>query len=231
MGDRLRLDRKKISVVPMGIDVIGLEPSTLPFDPPVIGFLSRMSESSGLDTLADAFIKIKRVKGFERALLRLAGGFTGDDRKFLRNVRRALETHGRERDTSFIAGFDKASRTEFFRTLTVFSIPSREEPAFGMPLLEAMAAGVPVVQPSTGAYPELVRATGGGITYEPNTADALSERLVSLLRDPERARTLGRNGRTAVLRRFKIEDTVKKMIKLYAEILGLATDAKRRAGC
>jgi glycosyltransferase involved in cell wall biosynthesis len=231
MEDRLRLGSKKISVVPMGVDASGSDPSPLPFEPPVIGFLSRMSESSGLDTLAEAFVNIKRVKGLERARLRLAGGSTGDDRKFLRSVRRTLEIHGCESDVSFCAGFDKASRREFFGTLTVFSVPSREEPAFGLPLLEALAAGVPVVQPVAGAYPELVSATGGGVTYEPNTADALSERLVSLLRDPEWARALGRSGRKAVLRRFKIEDTAKKMVRLYVEILGPVTGAKRGTRC
>jgi glycosyltransferase involved in cell wall biosynthesis len=215
MKEHLGLPSKKLSVVPMGIDTDGREQSPLPFDPPVIGFLSRMCESSGLGTLTDAFIKLKKEKGFEGARLHVAGGYTGDDRHFLRKVRGKLKDDGCAADVKFLTGFDKASRRDFLQTLTAFSVPSREAPAYGMYLLEAFAAGVPVVQPGIGAYPEVVNATGGGILYDPNTADALAEALASLLREPARARALGRKGRAAVLRRFRIEDTAKRVMRLY----------------
>jgi glycosyltransferase involved in cell wall biosynthesis len=215
MKERLGLPSKKLFVVPMGIDTDGRETSPLPFDPPVIGFLSRMCESSGLGTLADAFFKLKKEKGLEGARLHVAGGYTGDDRDFLRRVRGKLEADGCAADVKFLTGFDKASRINFLQTLTAFSVPSREAPACGMYLLEAIAAGVPVAQPGIGAYPELVNATGGGVLYEPNTADALADALAHLLREPVRARALGQRGRAAVLRRFRIEDTAKRMMRLY----------------
>ena len=35
-----------------------------------------------------------------------------------------------------------------------------------------MASGIPVVQPRVGHSPELIKETGGGVTYSPNTAAA-----------------------------------------------------------
>ena len=48
MHDRMGIDNDKMRVVPLGIDLDGQEPASLSFDPPVIGYLSRMTESLGL---------------------------------------------------------------------------------------------------------------------------------------------------------------------------------------
>jgi len=63
------------------------EPS---LDPPVIGYLSRLCEENGLEILVDAFITLKDKTPFRNARLRLTGGRSGDDKRFIANQIRKL---------------------------------------------------------------------------------------------------------------------------------------------
>jgi len=215
MRDRMRIPQERLSVVHIGIDLEGREPAALDFDPPVLGFLSRMSPSLGLGTLVEAFIKLKKEAEFGNLKLRAAGGRTSEDRAYVRELQKRLATEGAAADAEFLPDFGRARRLEFLRSLSLLSTPVPGGEAFGTYLIEALAAGVPVVQPKAGAFPELLEATGGGIVYEPNDAAALAGAIASLLRDPERARELGRRGRQAVLDRFGVERMARDMITVY----------------
>ena len=74
----------------------------------------------------------------------------------------------------FHEAFEGAGRKEFFKKVSLISVPVRNGEAFGMYLLESMASGIPVVQPSLGAFPEIISLSGGGIVYQPNTPEELS---------------------------------------------------------
>jgi glycosyltransferase involved in cell wall biosynthesis len=75
-----------------------------------------------------------------------------------------------------------------------FCLPSVQE-GFGIVFLEAMAAGLPVVACRAAAIPEVVLDGVTGVLTPPRDPDALARALVALLRDRERARALGREGR------------------------------------
>ncbi|OGV65391.1 MAG: hypothetical protein A3K19_11085 [Lentisphaerae bacterium RIFOXYB12_FULL_65_16] len=215
MARRLRLAPDRLRVVPIGIDLTGFAPAPLSFAPPVIGYLSRMSESLGLGLLAEAFIRLKKDDRFGSLQLKVVGGMTADDRLFVDGMRRRLEEHGTLQDVEFASDFTREGRLAFLSSLSVLSVPVLGGDAFGMYLLEAMAAGVPVVQPRAGAFPEIIEATGGGILYAPNDVRTLTEALQSLLLDPERARALGRHGRAAVERDFSIERMASNVAAVY----------------
>ena len=74
----------------------------------------------------------------------------------------------------------------FLHGLTLLSVPVTDGEAFGTFQIEAMACGVPVVQPDAGAFPEIIKATGGGIIYKPNTPKALAKSLKGLLLNPKK---------------------------------------------
>ena len=91
----------------------------------------------------------------------------------------------------------------------VFCLPSVQE-GFGIAFLEAMAAGLPVVACRVAAVPEVVLDGVTGVLVPPSDPEALAAAIGDLLRQPDRARALGEEGRrrvagltpTSVARRF-----------------------------
>jgi glycosyltransferase involved in cell wall biosynthesis len=215
MQERLKLPAGKLHVVPIGIDTNGYQTSAIDPRAPTIGYLSRMCESLGLADLVDAFVKLKQEKQLSGLKLRVMGGRTGDDTRFISRLRKRLRRAGVHQDVELMSGLERAQRAEMLSSLSVLSVPVPDGEAFGTYLLEAMAAGVPVVQPDVGAFPELVSATGGGIVYQPDSSDSLPSALRSLLLDSERARSLGRKGQQAVSQRYTIARMAEETLKVY----------------
>ena len=213
MCERLMVPRDLIDVVHIGIDLEGYERAPLDFDPPVLGYLSRMNESLGLDVLVDAFIELKKFQGLEALKLKATGGAVGDDLKCVEVQKRKLSTAGVSADAEFIQDFTREKRLGFLKSIDVMCVPVEQGEAFGSFIMESLAAGVPVVQPGAGAFPELIEATGGGVIY-----DDLVAVLKEILLDPERARVLGKTGRDTVYERFSVESMAENMIALYREV-------------
>ncbi|MDD4870256.1 MAG: glycosyltransferase family 4 protein, partial [Kiritimatiellae bacterium] len=210
---------ERFHVVPIGINTEGYGEARLSSERPVIGYLSNMTESLGLGVMADAFIILKDNDRLKNLKLKVLGGQTPEDRPFLRHLRRKLASKNMGDDVEFLSEFDRNSRIEFIRTLSVMSVPVPHPEAFGMYIVEALACGVPVVQPKVGAFPEIVEATGGGICYEPNDAVTLAKTLESLLLDPECIRSMGQSGRKVVLENFSVKKTAASMLEVYRKCL------------
>ena len=218
MRSQLALAADRVRVACNGIDPEGYVPAESPPAPPVVGYLSRLHREKGLDTLAEAFIRVKGVGGLEDVRLVIAGGQTTADRRFVRGVRRTLERAGVLDDVEWLGDFDRDAKQAFLPRLSVLCVPDRVGSASGMFAIEALLAGVPVVQPACGAMPELIEATGGGVLYEPENVDDLTARLGALLADPGEARRLGQAGRQAALEQFTAEAAAARLVDLFEHL-------------
>jgi len=214
----LKLSEEKIRVVYGGVELDGYESSPLPFDPPVIGYLCRMSEYFGLGILVDAFLSLKDDPRFSDLKLHLTGGYTGEDKPFVNSMLKKIDEHGVTDDVKVFSDFSKKSRIQFLKSLTLLSVPVPTGESFGAYQIEALAANVPIVQPNVGCYPEVIDATQGGILYEPNTSEHLAEAIASLLVDQEKIRQLGNQGKDVVLTRFSMEQMVKNIERIYNDV-------------
>lgn len=217
---RLPVPEDKFDVVHIGIDTHGYEASAEPPTPPVIGYLSKMTPSLGLGLLVDALVLLRKRPGLESVRLMAMGGKTGGDGEFLTSIRNRLWAEGMEGAAEFIEDFDRATRQEFLKSISVLSVPMEKGEAFGTFMLEAMAAGVPVVQPNAGAFPEVIRETGGGWICEPGNVESLADALERVLRNPDELKAAGLRGRAAVLERFTVERMAEGMTEVYAKAIG-----------
>jgi glycosyltransferase involved in cell wall biosynthesis len=215
----LKVPDERYTVVPIGLDLSGYEAAPLDFNPPVIGFLSRLSPALGLDILIDAFILLKKEKRHSHIKLHLTGGMTGDDKFFVQGIKKRLHAEGFLRDVTFFEHFSRQDRIDFFNRISVLTVPIHEGEAFGTFQIESLAAGVPVVQPNIGAFPEFIRSAGGGILYEQNDAEHLAQALSDFLDQPEKARELGARGRKTVLKEYCLDCMARNMAELYRRIL------------
>ncbi len=171
-----------------------------------------------MDLVVDAFLMLKEKEGLADLRLKAAGGSTGDDIAFLRDLKRRCAARGAFDDVEFIAGFDPDVRARFFDNISVLTVPVPNGEAFGIYLIEALAAGVPIVQPRAGSNPEIIETTGGGELYEPGGAENLAAALEPILLDPARAAELGRRGRRRVLEEFTAERMARQMVEIYERV-------------
>lgn len=82
-------------------------------------------------------------------------------------------------------------------------------------LFEYMAAGIPVVASDFPIWREIVERAGCGLLVDPLDPAAIARALDWLLRDPERAASMGEAGRQAVLARFSWKHEEEKLLGLY----------------
>lgn len=226
MKKNMNIPDEKIHVVHIGIDSEKHNYNSPKLNPPVIGYLSRMNEENGFAVLIDAFISLKDNTEFKNSKLRVTGGKTSDDDRFIKKQMAKLKKRGYENDIEFYTGFSSSVAADFFTTLTVLTVPVLKGEAFGLYQLEAMASGIPTVQPALAAFPEIARVSGGGVVYEPNTAEALSEKWAEVFSDPEKLKQMSLNGRQSVSDKFNLQVLTNKMIDIYKEI----TSAKLKKG-
>lgn len=219
MQPRMKIPENKMHIVHIGVNLNGYETSALPFNPPVIGFLSRLCEYYGLDILVDAFIKLKSDSRLKDLKLYITGGMTKDNQKYVHAFQKKLVKKGFLNDVKIFPEFDRISRLQFLKSLTVLSVPMRIGEAFGTFQIEAQAAGVPIIEPRIGAIPELLEITGGGILYEPNTPEALADALQSILLQPAKAHELGQKGQAAVFQHFSNDIMAQKLIKVFKTVI------------
>ncbi len=84
--------------------------------------------------------------------------------------------------------------------------------------IEALLMECPTVATRVGGMVDAVRDGDTGVLVNPSDSDDLASGIIELLRDPERARTLGRAGRQHMLNRFTLSRTVKDLAAVYQQL-------------
>ncbi len=218
MKRKMKIPENKMQVVPIGIDSSLYKYSKPTANPPVIGYISRMYEEHGFGLLVDAFIKLKEIPEYKNVLLKLSGGYTADDKKYVKKQIRKLKNASIFNDVEFIDNYQPEDRFSFYNQLTLLSVPVLKGEAFGVYQLESMACGVPLVQPELGAFPEVINNTKGGITYKPNTSDELMKSWASLLKSPSNIDEMSIAGHKSVVNNYAIETVSKQLLNIYNSV-------------
>ena len=167
-----------ISVVYAGVDIAKYACKEYP-SAPVIGFFYRMNEENGLGILVDAFISLKQKGGFDNLRLRIGGGYTSSDKKFLNKIRKKLMPY--KATVDWCETYGLSEHTNFYKEITAICVPLTFDESIGLYLCEAFAAGRPAIEPATGSFREIVG--DAGIIYETNTSDSLANAIELLLTD------------------------------------------------
>jgi starch synthase len=111
-------------------------------------------------------------------------------------------------------------KPEIIQLLThavAFACPSLYEP-LGIVNLEAMACETAVVASRVGGIPEVVDGSQTGLLVPPDDPASLADALNTLVRDPGRARAMGRAGRERALTEFSWDAVAAQTAALYAEL-------------
>jgi len=101
----------------------------------------------------------------------------------------------------------------------VFCMPSTKREGLARAIIEAMAYRVPPVVTDAGGSPELVVDGVSGFVVPPRDAQGLADAIEKLYRDKDLRQRMGEAARERIATDFRNEDTVRKTIALYEELV------------
>jgi TonB family protein len=190
-----RIDPDKVVTVPNGIEIEKLDAANS------AGALHRSLRLEDASPLIVSVGHIRRVKGFDvllraaaevcqvypKATFLIVGSVQEPDcDRDLRDLVRQLDL---ERNVRFLSKMENESVWSLLKLCDVFCQPSRSE-GMSNALLEAMGCGLPCVATAVGGTPEVLEDGRTGYVVPREDHHAAANRILALLGDPERARTI-----------------------------------------
>jgi glycosyltransferase involved in cell wall biosynthesis len=214
LRDEVGLDEAKVRVIPHGaFDYLTRLPEEKPLpaelagaEGPVILCFGLLRPYKGIEVLLEAF---GRVEGAELWIV-------GNPRMDVEPLQRlAAEAPGRVR---FLTRFvEEAEIPAIFRRADLVVLPYLDAEHSGV-LYTALAFAKPLVLSAVGGFPE-VAATGAARLVAPGEADYLAATLVDLIGDEAARRELAEAARVAAAGPFSWEETGRRTIELYRELI------------
>jgi len=115
--------------------------------------------------------------------------------------------------TGFISNLE-----EILMNIDIFVLPSIKE---GVPaaILEAMVAKKPVIASNVGGISEVVIDGETGFLIEPKNPEIIAEKIIFLLKNPEKAKEMGESGYQRIKNYFTLEKMAREHEKLYEELI------------
>lgn len=107
---------------------------------------------------------------------------------------------------------------DHLRAADLFVLPSVAE-GMSNSLLEAMATALPCVVSGIGGNTDLIEDGRTGVLVNEASPDAWSSALISLLRDPSRAKELGAAARRRIDAEFSLQVVVDRYVELYRRLI------------
>ena len=230
MADFLAIPRSKIYVVPLGINLKGYD-GERKTDPErfTVGYFARIAPEKGLHILADAYRQL-RVRGeLAGAKMEVAGYLAPEHHGYLEQIRTEMQEAGLGDEFQYHGELDRETKIDFLKRMDLFSMPTTYAEPKGLSVIEAMASGTPVVQPKWGAFPEMIEKTRGGILVEPKESASLAEGILSLWKNQEYARDLGRQGAQGVRQHYHVARMAELALEVYADLQRKDQERRRKA--
>ena len=161
---------------------------------PVVVCVSRLVPRKGQDVLIDALPAIRRQVP-DAALLLVGSG------PYRRDLARLADSRGVADAVVFTGGVPHAELPAHYAAGDVFAMPCRtrrgglDVEGLGIVYLEAAACGLPVLVGDSGGAPDAVRDGETGYLVDGRDRSAVTDSLVTLLRDDGLRDRVGRAGR------------------------------------
>lgn len=200
-----------ISVVPNAVDPGDYDPSYSSSVPHVV-FVSNMVARKGVRELVRALESLQaRVDRDFRVSIAGAGPLES-------HVERIADEYD---NVEYLGYVSEERKRELLNEGSVFVLPTYAE---GLPIamLEGMAGGNAIVSTTVGSIPEVVD-DDRGILIEPVDEDQLADALVSLVTDPDRVESMGRENARAIRETYSWGAATDALARIYVENAGVSS--------
>lgn len=205
---------KKIEIIEDRVDCNHFSPKTdgneirtkLKIIEKMIISIGSLIEIKGFDTLIDA---AKIVLEYDKNVQFIIIG-EGPLREIL--IQKTIDL-GIEKNVQFIGKIPTRDMPSYYAASDIVVHPSYTE-AMGRVILEAQACGKPLIANRVGGIPEAVNDESA-ILIEPKDSKLLSKNIITLLKDNELGKEMGKNGRRLVKEKFEFTNQERKLMDFY----------------
>ncbi len=192
----------------------------VPLDKPLVTRISRYDPWKDPVGVLEVF---KLVRQEQDCRLVLCGGAASDDpegaRVLAEVVRRSKRLVG-SGDVVLIAGDSSSVFINALQRASTVIVQKSLREGFGLTVTEAMWKGTPVVASRIGGIPLQITDGVDGYLVEPRDIAGTADRVVSLLRDPDLAESIGDAARETVRQRFLITRLLSDDLDVVGSVLG-----------
>lgn len=215
---RMGAPRRRISVVPCGVDALAFSPDGPVADRgerPRLVSVGRLVRRKGVDEVVTALAQVPDAE------LVVAGGEGEEDGPDpdLARLRELVARHGVADRVLFLGPVARTRIPALLRSADAVVCAPWYEP-FGMVALEAMACGRAVVATAVGGMQDTVVDGVTGLHVPPRRPDVLGATLRGLVGDPTRQLAFGLAGRDRVLARYTWDRVAAATERVYDDVLG-----------
>ena len=210
---------KKVRVVYNGISVESMHNKVsgktirsqfkIPDRIPLVGIIARLNTQKGHEYFIRAASGVIRKNPEVKFLIVGDGPLKGTLEK--------LAVELKTGSSIIFAGY----RTDIAQIVSELDMVVLSSLSEGLPvvILEAMALGKPIVSFSVGGVPEIVENRKTGLLVKEKDVTALTEAILELAEDREKAVIMGEAGRRLAREKFGIEKTVGEYLSIYSALL------------
>jgi len=177
-NDLLRngIDQKKISVIPMGVHLLGLKKLPPKEKNPTLLFVGRLSKPKGIE---DAILILEKVKkNIPNAKLWIIGR---GDKIYAKFLKAEIKRKKLQNSTIFWGFISEEKKFDLMSRAHILIVPSIKE-GFGLTLPEAGSVGTPTIAYNVGGPRDIIQNGRNGIVVDPNPKSA-SEAVFRILRN------------------------------------------------
>ncbi len=185
----------------------------------VVGTVGRIKlVRKGQETLVSAVAELAKRGRMVRCVM-VGAPFPGNE-SHLQVLQAQVRAHGLEGRVVFTG--ELPDPRVAYPAFDAFVLPSGQPEPFGGVVMEAMAMGVPVIATAIGGSTDQVAEGETGFLVPPADPIALADRLERLIADPALRHRMGQGGPRRIQERFSLDQMVRRMEALYAELIGAA---------
>lgn len=207
-----KLPDEKIMVIPNAINIDEYLESGKDFnrDEPVFIYIGRLLKSKGIE---DAIVGLSKLVTYYPKM------------KFLIYGKEVSDGYG-----EYLKQMTKANRYSFVKFMgntmdvpgalkkgDIFILPSQSE-GFAISVLEAAAASKPIIATDTGVIAEVVKCDRSGELVEWNSPNQIYNAAKKII-DNDLVKDYGKQARIDVIKKYSLNDVVKKYKNLYRSFL------------
>jgi len=225
-----KASKRKITIIPPGVDTSHFYPIPMDEARQYIGvdpenklvlFVGRIEPLKGLDTLIKAISWHRNFHPGQVTLAIIGGDPEASSQEMsaeMARIQQLCDDLCMGRMVVFLGKRAQDTLPYYYSAADVLVMPSHYE-SFGMVALEAMACGTPVIASQVGGLAFLVQDGETGYHVPDQDPEALCEKLLILLSDPQQRKTMGLHA-AEYARDYAWANIATQMLEVYKSLVG-----------